>query len=756
VLTAINAIGELSEEDAEILLHNRGHLDFSVASVMLYRRMAPTAVQQWFSQTGILRVPIKMWATSLKPFLDEAARYGVVPGLDMDDARMYAVETYLRKLMTLTGRDLTPADYLADLKNTRAGTAVHQAPLIHGNLLSADRWNELFADELQMLVSRVVEQILERADLLPIDMWWSQRWKWTPAGSSSLRHNLDGLRQLDNRLGSSDRPNKKATAETLGLLQLIGALTDNQTASLARMSTKPEPGYKRRVLYALDDMNAHISAYAATEMEKYMCVGGMVAKQTPQDVISWWRASMCHPPKWADSVWVSLDYSDFNKDHNKVDLACVELAFGKEWLKRARTAPGGIRRTALHKALASFRTGLGHLNAWAREATIGEVRTFSGLWSGHRTTSRDNTLLHKAYSATIQRVMYELFGMGCPLAYLGICGDDEDALHPDWTQAAAYLGLHSLCGFSLNPVKQKVDRRVHEFLQRTGNGMLPPTRPVANVLAALSTGSWYKDGRPGIDRNADELTRNLTELVNRGADTRLTRRLGMRLLNAMYAFTDEHGSLSLDWWPVRYGAKGGVGILWGSGVTAGMDFPKTELKLPTEAPTFATEDWVRSKEQWFNTDEMRLEYRTYCLRESYKGLYGKWLNKQEMAVYMTALGERTRERDGMVREEIRNLDGEDMQPCKQFMDCLVHAVANQSSSRRSLTLAEVLTRMGADMVIFGMLGGWPGVFERAEHSQTKKFEKTFERVPYPTHEQRELMKYDGAVASWASTLHMQR
>ncbi|GFM95124.1 RNA-dependent RNA polymerase [viral metagenome] len=749
-LTAINAIKELDECDAVILMHNKGWVDFSVASLLIYYRSMPAWIRELLIAHSWHKVPLREYGTVIKPIVDQIVRFGLVKEVETEE-RKSEFAAWMRKIMTLTGRDLKPADYVMDLEKTKAGTAMHTAPKRH-NIMSVTKFNQLLWKNINVLVQTIMQEILEKADFKEFGDWWKERWKWTPSGSSSLRHNMDEVKEKDERIGKRDRPNKKTVTETLYVEQLVQGMTKPYKTSHARMSTKPEPGFKRRVLYALDDVNNHISAYAATEMEKYMNIGGMVAKQTPVDVINWWKATATKPNQHDGEWWASLDYSDFNKDHNRHELAMVELAFAKWWGKATKHSSRKLSKVAMWKRLAGLHTGLGHLDAWSEETEIGTVRNWSGLWSGHRTTARDNTLLHMAYFRTIQDIAVELFGEKHRNRYVGVCGDDEDATHADWTSVAVHIGLHKLCGFSINATKQRVDTVEHEFLQRNARATEMPKRPIANVLAALSTGTWYKDAKIGLDRNASELIKNFQEAVNRGAQPWIMRRTAFRILNALYEVETVEGKTKLDWTQVMSATPGEYVPLFDQKQSENLlEFSKIRIDLLEDTPVLATNDWVGKHAKWFLNEKQMKDYAVDCSRETYKAMYASWANAKEIEEYAKVIPKRTVESDQEMRNTIKRLaNSGDYVLGKKDQEQIVYALANMAQMRRPATKAEVLSRMGLDISIFEKIGGWKQVFKKATQDEIGKYERIEEKdwkkecvqKKIPVH------KLDTAVASW--------
>ncbi|KRY03057.1 hypothetical protein T12_16520, partial [Trichinella patagoniensis] len=105
-----------------------------------------------------------------------------------------------------------------------------------------------------------------------------------------------------------------------------------------RQSVKNEPGKKHRALYAADDECSFVSAYASAGMEKHMNVLGMCPQQRPGDILSWWRQ---HQIRRGGGCWMSVEFTDFNKEHSALELYELNRALAEAWYSHAGSTLSG-------------------------------------------------------------------------------------------------------------------------------------------------------------------------------------------------------------------------------------------------------------------------------------------------------------------------------------------------------------------------------------------------------------------------------
>jgi hypothetical protein len=570
-----------------------------------------------------------------------------------------------------------------------------------------------------------------------------------PGGSSSERKRMNPYKKLDPRLKASDRPSKMQVTETFDYTELIERLL-GRPECFARVSTKPEPGFKRRALYAGDDWSTNIASYASADIEKHMSIGGMVAKQTPQDIVEWLRADKLRANN-LDRIWLSLDYGNFNKEHSKQALGMLNLALCRMWLRHGKYSSDCDIYT--EKAWCALWTAISHFKAFARIGDEPYIQHFSGLWSGHRDTARDNTMLHWCYSQMVKKAVFERIKLNCGTVYMGMCGDDEDALHTNWVTMAAYVGMHSVCQLNLNPVKQLADWYCHEFLQRQANRFELPVRPIAPMIATLSTGSWYKISHTYYDTVIESLSGNAKEIIARGADPILIRKVIAIIIGRMMSVDIEGVRHQLEWWEFRHGADGmdKVESLWhGSGDARPMPQIQVESRYAQTMPQLALEDWIIAKRRWLKhlTPNECGRYMQELKEETYKGYYGEWRQEMRDRHALRLYGIRKNKVNTGFIDELYakgQLHKESYLGAKAA-ETLWKSIDQSMAVRRPMTAEVLLDILGLDPRLLQLLGGWPGFFRVAKNSDIAKWSRpiNLKAAPLPT----EYTLIDPALQSW--------
>jgi hypothetical protein len=749
LMTVDQALRGFSEEDIAICQINRGWLEFSVASVILWKHVIDQRVVDRLRIMGLFKIPIRNWKALLGPWCNDVRRYN---GIGFEDEGLDAIAAgCVRKIVNLSGRDLKSADFQEEAESVLAWKSCKLYP-VRNRMLSTEAWFYKLGKAIDAMVKMIEPTILAKVSMRSFKEWWMQRRQWCPTGSSSERHRLDIARKKDYRLTGSDRPNKQQVVETYEMKELLQHL-DGKAVSIARASTKPEPGFKRRALYAGDDWSTLIASYASLDFEKHISIGGMVAKQTPQDIVEWLAADKLRSfnPK---RIWLSLDYANFNKEHSKQALTMLNLRLAKLWIRASKrlVAP----EPALIKAWCALWTALSHQNAYVSIDNRPKVRHFSGLWSGHRDTARDNTMLHWCYSKMMADAVYETMGLPVYTHYMGMCGDDEDGLHEDWFSMAAYIGMHSVCELHLNPVKQLADWYCHEFLQRQANKGVFPARPIAPMIATLSTGSWYKMSHTYYDTVIGSLNSNCREIIARGADPAIMRRVTAVLIGRMMTVTTDSGKVKLEWWNYRHGAEGkdsADSIWYGTGDSLPIPkFHEGRELLGRGMPSNALDDWTVSKRKWLvHVDEDGVKrYRKELKHETYKSFYGAWRQDRRDVEAIELFGIR---RNEVSMSWLARMDEENqfklnttLKPDKWQANQLWRMIDESMAVRRPMTEEVLLNTLGLDPRLLELLGGWKGFYKHASHKERAMWQKTQEystEVP-PSW----MMLLDPALLSW--------
>ncbi|APG75989.1 hypothetical protein 2 [Beihai barnacle virus 15] len=574
--------------ECELMNANVGHPEWSVGAVILFfSALEPDVVDWLVEEARVHLIPLATWPECLRDWFTALRRCPRLRG--MPHVSPSAV-LELRKMLNCVLRSNDEADWKHEYTRKCAEQAIHTGVGANGMLSQAVWYNDL-AVSIKEYVDGTINATVEAREPETASEFWRLRWERGAAGSSSERKRLADLCAADERLGGQARANKKAVLEAMTDAD-FETMWEGLPSYVARGSTKPEPGGKQRALYATTDECFILSAYGSADLEKYMNIEGIRAKQTPADVVEWVKQGMDMAPQ---ARWVSLDYSDYNWEHTTAALMLMELCFAAAWCRK-----GGDREWGADKTAAAL------WSMWAHAAKFTVVpkvdaswRFFGGLFTGCRNTARDNTLLHGAYSKTIEKYL----GMVDPGKYLmhkNYTGDDEDSVLPDWVAAANYLVLHSLAGFAIKPAKQMCSRETHEFLMRLAMPAVLPTRPLGTALAIFTSGNWYKDVHVYYDSIISGVSSNVWELVARGLPLVVGRRLAAATLNAQMRLKNADGTRTLlEWWRYRHGTGAAEHPLWAG--TPGDWEPVPEVVSPLEvhpdAPTHATNAWVKEKQR---------------------------------------------------------------------------------------------------------------------------------------------------------------
>lgn len=355
-----------------------------------------------------------------------------------------------------------------------------------------------------------------------IETWWKKRVNNLASGSSSNRHLLDPYVSTDERIRSSDRPNKKAVCEVYDDGYLVRLLR-RMPFMVARRSTKNEPGLKQRALYAVDDEAVIISAFASMSVEKNMNLFGMAPLQRPIDVLKWWKTGLQQKD---GEIWLSADFADFNKEHSQVELELLNLAFASSWLRKYP-----VERVARQKSYCALWLAEAQRCRFVKDEEGNFQRVFSALFSGSRDTARDNTILHQVYhNMVIEWLDNNMPEWGSAIS-AHMCGDDEDVLFSNHLAAAIYYQTIKSFGWHTNDSKQMCGTKHHEFLQKMPHEVKGCVAPISSMISALCSGQWYT--QPGLQQDCAiaSISDQIWELIVRGGDPHKLYLLAIDLLN---------------------------------------------------------------------------------------------------------------------------------------------------------------------------------------------------------------------------------
>jgi len=584
-----------------------GELDYAVAALLIW--LTTETGKYVTAELPIHRVPLSAWPNEVKAYANEARRLGQVFGRGPGELT-HAFG--LRRLVSLAGRTDDEADWVKELAERTTTTTAKRA--FHNGYVSSAAYRFYRKKTLAEVATHVVRKL--RWSEGGIDDYFERRWWHTPRGTTSrggdVKRELKelGITELDLEL----RPVKPTVMEMLKKQELIDRI--GLPRAVARGSTKPEPGMKKRALLALDDDASFIAGYASSGIEGSTKLGGMVLQQTPSDVAEWVSFDI------GPHVWrVSNDYTNFNILHSLRSMQLVDEHLAREWMKVSDT-------WARDKVRAHLWVSESYNDAWIT-CPAGEERIMCGLWSGHRNTARDNTILHLVYLRCVQSVMRELFGQSGITMKERICGDDETLAYSDWTAAVMHTLVADALGFESQVSKGLLSRRHDEFLQLMRFPGRLPRYPVANTILTFCSGNWYKDPVRNLDTTVKDISDHVWDMILGGVPHQTGQRLAIQVLNYLMQVKDDTGKLvQLEWWKHRSSNPGGH-PLWG----IGGDVLVPEVPVPTPPKGLpkngAVDSTIREEKAWEAIGHHR---RDQIVNErawqSYRHVAKNWLQKE--------------------------------------------------------------------------------------------------------------------------------
>lgn len=693
---------------------NPGMVAYEHAAVFMWWVLLPEHLYIYFLNTRLHLVPLQEKLSQLSELLEVCRQQAACCSCAVGQEAFY----WLRKYKNLAGRRKQDCDTALETKryhpqyNYRLWGST-------GSVWNRHQYLQVFTEEANKLAAALIGN-MRGAPVDSIAQWWDKRLNAVASGSSSNRHLLDPFVQSDERIKSSDRPNKKAIMEVVPD-NLIWSILTRQPHMIARRSTKNEPGLKQRALYAVNDEAVLVSAYASQHVEKHMNFWGMCPLQRPVDVLDWWKAGH---NRIRDEVWLSADYTDFNKEHSTAELCLLNLALAKAWLQKYP-----IEHVAREKAIACVWVAMAQWTRFVKDEQGKFTRVLSGLFSGSRDTARDNTMLHAIYHRMVIRWLDENMPEWGYVKKVYMCGDDEDVIFSDAIAAATYYYALGMINWHVNDSKQMCGFYTHEFLQKFPHSKKGCVGPIASMIAALCSGQWYT--APGLqqDNAVAALSDQLWELVVRGADCRKVYLLGIDLLSDYMQVRKAKGEpkTKLEWWSYRMGVTtwtseylqraliqtNNTTALWYyPGVPLGCDPPKLfyHVQSMRQLPHRASDAWCK---RWFHLFEKYADLSTYkryvtmTKAASYGSLYHshiqdlkrEWLiNHWPKRITSTTNCYKTVDEKLIYHKlMVKTLDSNAE---------LIRQILEAQSSRVAVeTTAQKLARVGADPLMYELLGG---------------------------------------------------
>jgi hypothetical protein len=268
-------------------------------------------------------------------------------------------------------------------------------------------------------------------------------------------------------------------------------------------------------------------------------------------------------------------------------------------------------------------------NDMVMSTPLGEHKVRNGLWSGHRNTARDNTMLHVVYLSCIKSIQQALFGNVADSGKQRICGDDETLAYHNWAPAVCHTLVADAAGFTSQVSKGLLSRRHDEFLQLMRTPGAPPQYPVCATMLTFCSGNWYKDAVRDIPSTVKDISDHAWDMVLGGLDPNLARKLAAYVCDYMMQVVGPDGNLeALEWWKFRGCNLPEGHPLWGQVTEAPPEVPNTwELTgVPSEAVQQSLEREAKFWKDIPQTVRERVLHQRLC--EAYRPVAKRTLTRE--------------------------------------------------------------------------------------------------------------------------------
>jgi hypothetical protein len=245
------------------------------------------------------------------------------------------------------------------------------------------------------------------------------------------------------------------------------------------------------------------------------------------------------------------------------------------------------------------------------------------------------------------------------------------------------------------------------------------------MIATLSTGSWYKMSHNYYDTVIESLNSNCREIIARGADANIMRRVIAVMINRMMTVKVDGNSYDLEWWRFRHGSKGvdNTSSIWyGTGdAEPAPVLDKAAERVGSGMPDAALCDWMLNKRRWLAHIDAKLvtQYKAELKNETYKSFYGEWRQKMRDVEALEKYGKRSSKTGvnqivELERKGIFKLDNACL-PNREQREYLWKMIDGSMAVRRPMTEEVLLDVLGIDPKLLRMLGGWKGFYKVAKH-----------------------------------------
>jgi hypothetical protein len=709
---------------------------------------------------GWLNVPLKRWWIDLKNAAVQVRRtlmLGDVVG---------EVLLQLRKIMNVTIRARGDSDITSE--NFNRGCLVTRKHLwgfdvFEKGISAYTAYERVYQIEARKVVRECFTTYKrDMATRMPADFWEERAIRGATGASKAIKK-LD-LSHL--AFSNSDRPGKKVLVEYLDDDALDRAFNELPT-NRAYYFTKPEPGMKIRSLYATYDEETFVCAYANQGVENHMGASkGIMVRQTPADVVEWMSVSEGGlAGSEADGCfWQSTDYSDYNYEHTMWEMCMLDVQCAEAFDETTTTYHNTVKADYFRWCCAGRLHGYivyGKAKRYeeftymtTHDDDTRSSRVLNGLYSGARTTARDNTWIHKI-DINIANEHMRTYLDSESMKWVALCGDDEDAAFENEIAAGLYYSTLSAAGHALNPVKQLAGKDNHEFLQLTAARDVRVEKPLNTLLATLATGNWYVQLGTWLQTAITSILSNYWEMYCRGMVKQIARRLAVATLDRLMITRrddpvagNEHKML--EWWNYRFTSEAEP-LFDIVGEMRVEDMPRFEAVATAEPVwgNYASKAYIRRNEKLlaYLPARIRDEFIENIQGQTIGACYKVWQQKSTKRWCHENWPERTSDASLAVDEnESWKLIGRDDLS-------MVEIRYGMPKKKEMLTDESVAGMMGVPFFLAKRLGGCDKLGGKITPEQWSKYRDTTEQFIPLSGSGHELQMNLRACMSWSSVPH---
>jgi hypothetical protein len=434
----------------------------------------------------------------------------------LDDVMGYEHISKLNYLNCLVGRSIKPVDAQKEYADRTAPGMIKYG--FDGNKFSHIEYKNQRDYALRYYFYNIAD--LEYIQNTSFSKFYKERYKHIVAGSTEMKGVIrDDIKKKLNR--HTQNPEifsitKRMVHENMGLKQFMTYFNQrkDEPKVIAKEFPKLEVGDKTRAIYAADDIHYTISAYINRGFENAKHFEDIYLKATGSDIIK--TEATKNRYNRTHNIKYSFDFSNFNILHSLEDLEAVS------------------NMATLTAEKLNAQQDFVQMCEWTAKASRvqivdskdkGRYRVRRGLFSGIRTTTRDNSLLNACYNRVADTFLKK---QRLPSnIQRDVHGDDLTELSSSWLNCYYKTNFFNWNGLTGQSSKTLIDTERSEFLRvmTCGKGGLMRMGSLARCLSAFVSGNWITPAVNDTIAEAAEFSNKIALAARRGMPEILARSL---------------------------------------------------------------------------------------------------------------------------------------------------------------------------------------------------------------------------------------